>query len=97
MKLGPDAATAGVAGADALPDPPAIGEPPGDIAPMAPPKRSRRRRPPSPFFTEVWQGRPLYRCPVCRIAKTDRPGSTGHEAIRIHVTRHHPTDRRNTK
>lgn len=68
------------------------------VEPEEPPKRSRRpKREPDrgAFFTEVWQGRALYRCPVCRIAKTDRPGLSGDSAIRIHVSRHHPNDRRN--
>jgi hypothetical protein len=61
----------------------------------ATPKAKRTKRPAEPdrgpFFTEVWQGRPLYRCPVCRIAKTDRGEVTGDAAIRGHLTKHHAT------
>ncbi len=70
------------------------------LEPEAPPKRTRRtKREPDrgPFFTAVWQGRAVYRCPVCRIAKTDRPGLGGDAAIRIHLARHHPAQRRNER
>ena len=55
-----------------------------EAAPEEPPKRTRRpRREPDrgPFFTEVWQARPLYRCPVCRIAKTDRGEVSGDAVV----------------
>jgi len=56
-----------------------------------PPKRNRPKPEPDrgPFFTEVWQGRPLYRCPFCRIAKTDRGDVSGDAATRAHLLRHH--------
>jgi len=57
------------------------------------PKRAKRPAEPDrgPFFTEVWQGRALYRCPFCRIAKTDRGDVSGDAAIRAHLIRHHAT------
>ncbi len=64
------------------------------MEPVAP-KAMRTRRPAEPdrgpFFTEVWRGRPLYRCQFCRIAKTDRGEVTGDAAIRAHLIRHHAT------
>jgi hypothetical protein len=67
-----------------------------DVEPVEPPKRTKHTKRPTepdrgPFFTEVWQGRPLYRCPVCRIAKTDRGEVTGDSAIRAHLIKHHAT------
>jgi hypothetical protein len=59
------------------------------------PKRTRRPPEPDrgPFFTDLWQGIPLFRCPICRVARTDRPGMSGDLAIRAHITRHHATAR----
>jgi hypothetical protein len=44
-----------------------------------------------PYFTGTWLGRALYRCPFCRIAKTDRGEVTGDAAIRTHLIKHHAT------
>ena len=75
---------------DALVEP--IQEP---VEPPTAPRVQRTKRPAvperGPFFTEVWQGRPLYRCPFCRIAKTDRGEITGDAAIRAHLIKHHAT------
>jgi len=66
-------------------------EPEVPVTEPPPPKRNRPRPEPDrgPFFTEVWQGRPLYRCPFCRTAKTDRAGASGDAAIQAHLIRHH--------
>ena len=69
----PSAATGG---AQALPAPKA------KKSPASEPDRG-------PFFTGIWQGRAIYRCPLCHIAKSDRGGLSGDAAVRIHLERHH--------
>ena len=77
-------------------DPDMTLEPVPEPAPR--PKRSRKVREPDrgPFFRAMWQGRAVYRCPVCWVAKTDRPGLSGDAAVRAHLIKHHASQRRNT-
>jgi hypothetical protein len=79
------------------PIPNVISEPVSEIAePVASPTATRPRRPDpepdrGPFFSAIWQGRPIYRCPLCQVAKTDREGLSGDAAIRTHIGQHHAT------
>lgn len=68
---------------------------PESAGPAVAPKPRRTKRPTEPdrgpFFRAMWQGRAVYRCPVCWIAEADRGGVSGDAAIRAHLIKHHAT------
>ena len=56
------------------------------------PEKRRHREPVRrPYFEAMFGGRPLFRCPVCGIARTDRKGLPGDRAIADHIVALHPT------
>jgi hypothetical protein len=86
----------GQPGADAATDasnPPVAAT--GADAPPTPKANQRGTTEPDrgPFFTGTWQGRAIYRCPICGVAKTDRDSLAGDAAVRLHLERQHIPER----